>query len=183
MGVLARFRKASPLEVFTNAQRLRKDLISLACRDFGLRPIAQSVEALAKGMPPADRKAFIDLAQRHGITHALDACEPWLVGRLRDSIWQLSRQLVLDLTTANSIYVTNEKELMERRLLQDRAIGSCISLVREMELAIDTLPIDAERLMPMVAAIDRELALIRGWRKSDARRNPKARPPAPPATA
>ncbi len=170
MGVLKRFRKTSPLEFFTSAQRLRHDLILLACHDFGIRPVSRSIELLARGMGKEDREAFTGIAQRYGLSRAIDDCEPWIVARLRDSVWQLSRQLVLDLTAANAIYVTNERELAERRLLQDRAIGDCLQLTKEIELAIDLLPIEASRLTPHVAAIDREIALIKGWRKSDARR-------------
>lgn len=144
MGVLARFRKESPLEVFSHARRLRRDLIRLACRNFGLR-----------GDAPSQGDA-------------------WLTSRLRDSMWNLALEMDCCLTAANSIYVTCEREAQERRILQDRAIGACLALARELELAIDTLPIDANKIMPHVAALDRQIALTRGWRKSDARRTPKA---------
>ena len=52
----------------------------------------------------------------------------------------------------------------------DAAIADCESLLKELELAIDVLPIDAEKYMRYVEDIEREIALLKGWRKSDNKR-------------
>jgi hypothetical protein len=36
-----------------------------------------------------------------------------------------------------------------------------------MQYVISILPVDAEKYMPYVAMVDREIALLKGWRKSD----------------
>ena len=40
-----------------------------------------------------------------------------------------------------------------------------------MQLAIDVLPIDAEKYMRYVDMIEREIALLKGWRKADNKKN------------
>lgn len=71
---------------------------------------------------------------------------------------------------AYSIWATNESEANERRICQDRAIGYCESILKEMELAIEILPVDVEKYMPYVESITKEIALLKGWRKNDNKR-------------
>jgi hypothetical protein len=58
-------------------------------------------------------------------------------------------------------------ELTERRIYQDRAIGNCETLLQEMAYAMSILPNDANKYMGYVDMIQREIALLKGWRKSD----------------
>jgi uncharacterized protein YjbK len=77
------------------------------------------------------------------------------------------RELMRNITCANSIYPVCEEELTERRIYQDRAIGNCETLLQEMAYAISILSVDANKYMVYVDMIDREIALLKGWRKSD----------------
>ena len=69
--------------------------------------------------------------------------------------------------TANSIYPTYYEELVERRVHQDLAIGQCYRLVQELQYAIETLPVDVNSFLRFGEDIQREIDLIKGWRKSD----------------
>ena len=59
---------------------------------------------------------------------------------------------------------TSDKELFE-------AIAACESLKQTLELVVDILPVKADKLLPYVDAINREIALLKGWRKADNKRN------------
>ena len=56
---------------------------------------------------------------------------------------------------------------MERRVQQDLAIGQCYRLVQELQYAIETLPVDVNSFLRFGEDIQREIDLIKGWRKSD----------------
>lgn len=50
---------------------------------------------------------------------------------------------------------------------QDLAIGQCYRLVQELQYAIETLPVDMNTYFRFSAQIQKEIDLIKGWRKSD----------------
>jgi hypothetical protein len=77
--------------------------------------------------------------------------------------------LINNITYANSVYPTRELEYDQRRLYQNRAIANCYQMLQEMQYVISVLPVDAERYMNYVGMIDREIVLLKGWRKSDNR--------------
>ena len=64
-------------------------------------------------------------------------------------------------------YAKNESELQTRRHYQTEAIINCQQLIQELQFAEDSLPINAEKLLPYVEAIGFEITLLKGWRKSD----------------
>lgn len=170
MSVLARNRSLSKLEFYKNAVCLRKQMTFLLLRDIGVKSRVRNLEIDAKNMEPEDRSAFLAITGKYGIGRVPDDYPEWIIGKLRDSIWGYLREMMTNITRAYTIWATNLTEAYERRLAQDRAIASCESLLKELELAIDILPVDAEKYMNYVDAIEREIALLKGWRKSDNKR-------------
>lgn len=170
MSVLARNRSLSKLEFYKNAVELRKKMTFLLLRDLGTKARVRNIQAETKGMEPEDAEAFLSIARKYGVGKCPDVYPEWVIGKLRDSIWDILRDLMIHITRAYTIWATNLPEAYERRLAQDRAISCCESLLKEMELAIDILPVDAEKYMPYVDCIEREIALLKGWRKSDNKR-------------
>jgi hypothetical protein len=81
----------------------------------------------------------------------------------------LLRNLIWNITGGNSIYPINLADLEQRRHYQNAAIINCEQLHQELLFCEDTLPIKASQLVPFVEAIELELALLRGWRKSNNR--------------
>ena len=75
------------------------------------------------------------------------------------------------ITQAYTIWATNKAEANLRRVSQDKAIAACESLKQTLELVVDILPVKADKLLPYVDAINREIALLKGWRKADNKRN------------
>lgn len=170
MSVLARNRSLSKLEFYKNAVELRKKMCFLLLRDLGAKSQVRNIQVDAKNMEPEDAEAFLALVDKYGIGKCPDVYPSWIIEKLRDSIWDLLRDMMLHITRAYTIWATNLPEAYERRLSQDRAISCCESILKELELAIDILPIDAEKYMVYVDCIEREIALLKGWRKSDNKR-------------
>lgn len=173
MSVLARNRGLSKLEFYKNAMKLRKKFTFLLLRDLGVKNRVRNLHIELKNMEPMDAEAFRAIAERYGIGEIADEYPEWVVVKLRDSIWDLLRDMMVNITRAYTVWATNKSEAEERRNAQNRAIADCESILKELELAIDILPVDAEKYMPYVEAIEREIALLKGWRKADNKRNEK----------
>lgn len=80
---------------------------------------------------------------------------------------ELARKMMEEVTAANSIYPTNPSELAQRRYHQNEAIMRCEQIMQHLQWLADTLPIKISSLEILVELIDREIALLRAWRKSN----------------
>jgi hypothetical protein len=150
MSVLKNKRGLSRLEFYNNARKLRRDITSLLLRDFGVR----------------DKVRKIKTADGETLT-IIEGYPDWLVEKFRDSIMRILRDLVMNITAGNTIYPTNDAELQSRRNYQTAAIVNCEQLLQEMHYCEDVLPIHVSKFLPYVDAIEFEINLLRGWRKSN----------------
>lgn len=170
MSVLARKRSLSKLEFYKNAVKLRKQMVFLLLRDLGIKNRVRNMQITTKNMEPQDAETVQAIAERYGLIPAVDEYPEWIIDRLRGNIWDLLSSMLYNITQAYTVWATNKAEAEQRRCAQNRAIADCESLLKELELAIEVLPINAEKYMKYVDAIDREIALLKGWRKSDNKR-------------
>ena len=170
MAVLARKRTLSQLEFYVNAINLRREVTKLLLRDLGIKSTVRNIRVNTKKMEPEDAENFAELLEKYQLKIAGDYPE-WLIDKLRASIWDILRDMMVNITKAHTIWATCKAEADERRLAQDRAIACCENLLKELELAVEVLPVNAEKYMHYVAMIDREIALLKGWRKSDNKHN------------
>jgi hypothetical protein len=69
--------------------------------------------------------------------------------------------------TANSIYPTNMAEYEERRMFQNKAIGQCYRLLQELQYVVEILPVNVNKYARFIEGIEKEIRLLRGWRKRD----------------
>lgn len=170
MSVLARNRSLSKLEFYKNAMALRKKMVFLLLRDIGVKNRVRSLKIETKNMEPEDAENFHAIAEKYNIGELADEYPEWIIEKLRNSIWDLLRDMMVNITRAYTIWATNISEAYERRNAQDRAIADCESILKELELAIDILPVNADKYMTYVDSLEREIALLKGWRKSDNKR-------------
>lgn len=171
MSVLARKRGLSSLEFYKNAIVLRHKITKLLLRDLGLKKTVRNMRLNTKKMEEDDYIAWNNINEKYGFARIPGDYPEWLIEKLRTSIWDITRDLILNITRAYTVWATTRAEANLRRTSQDKAIADCESLLKELELTIDILPVDAEKYMQYVAIIDKEIALLKGWRKSDNKRN------------
>ena len=169
MSVIKNKRSLSELEFFHNAIKLRKEMTDLLLRDFGVKARKKDPQIFPKrySMDKDDGEAFMKLCEKYKIVSIIETYPDWLINEFRTSILKNLRELMANITAANSIYPVCEEEWAERRLRQDRAIAACETLLQEMAYVISILPVDANKYMRFVDIIQREIALLKGWRKSD----------------
>lgn len=166
MSVLARKRKLSELKFYDNAIRLRRSMIYLLMRDLGAKRGVRDIKWMTKDMPPQDAELLLAVAERNGLKRFETDWPSWIIEKLRDNIWKLLTDMMTAITRAYTIFATSKAEADERRINQDRAIACCESLLKELELAIDILPVDANKYKTQVKIITEEIMLLKGWRKA-----------------
>lgn len=171
MSVPVRLRSQSKYEFYMGAVRLRKEITKLLLRDLGVKKLIRNIKIKTDGMEPQDADLLLGVMEKYELTSFPGEYPMWLIDNLRRSIWDILRDMHINITRAYSIWATNDAEAKERRLCQDRAIADCESLLQEMQLAIEVLPVDAEKYMRYVDMIEREEALLKGWRKADNKKN------------
>lgn len=166
MSVLARKRKLSELKFYDNAIRLRRSMLYLLMRDLGAKRGVRDIKWITKDMPPQDAELLLAVAERNGLKRFETDWPSWVIEKLRDNIWTLLTDMMTAITRAYTIFATSKAEADERRINQDRAIACCESLLKELELAIDILPVDANKYKSQVKIITEEIMLLKGWRKA-----------------
>lgn len=166
MSVLARKRKLSELKFYDNAIRLRRSMIYLLMRDLGAKRGVRDIKWMAKDIPPQDAELLLAVAERNNLKRFETDWPSWVIEKLRDDIWTLLTDMMKAITRAYTIFATSKAEADERRLNQDRAIACCESLLKELELAVDILPVDANKYKVQVKIITEEIMLLKGWRKA-----------------
>lgn len=146
MSVLKNKRGLSKMEFYHTARKIRRELTEFLRRDFGIhsRNNASKIDpTLPDDWYDEDMK---EIAQ---------------------NIRMLLRNLMWNITAANTIYAVTKEELQVRRNYQNTAIINCQQLIQELQFCEDALPIKASKLLPYVEAIGFEITLLKGWRKSD----------------
>ena len=171
MSVLKSKRKTSRLEFLHNAYQIRRHFTNLLLRDFGTKDKIRSSKFYAKinHMEPEDQETFVGLTDKYHISTIVDEYPEWIISDMRNRIQSEIRFLIRNIIQANTIYPTTESEYIDRRRYQTAAIGCCEQIIQEMQYVIETLDVDVNKYLPYVDELDREVALLRGWRKSDNR--------------
>jgi hypothetical protein len=142
-------RNLSSLEFYSHARKMREDLTNFLLRDFGVR------NKVYKQHTPENQQITV-----------IEEYPQWLIDYFRKSIITLLNCLMNNIVAANSIYPITIEEVNYRRVLQDKAIANCEQLFQELTYLADMLPISLIKVEPYADVIDKEIALLKGWRKS-----------------
>jgi hypothetical protein len=148
MSVLKNRRGLSKLEFYHNARKMRKELTALTLRDFGVHSRGKKFKEDTGSQQP---EGYYDE----------------LLAEFSRNIRMLLRNMMLNITAANTIYPINHDELIVRRRYQTGAIVNCEQLLQEILYCEDVIPVKASMFMPYIERIELELKLLKGWRKSN----------------
>ena len=79
------------MQFYATAQKLRKDIMTLLLKDFGVRNKVRQLDIETRRMTTDDRNAFLAIAERYGITAAEAEFPAWLIDFERQSLADLTR--------------------------------------------------------------------------------------------
>ena len=149
MSVVKNKRSLSRLEFYNNARKLRIDLTKWLLRDFGIRDRVFKI----KDDDELEKVLYAEYPK-------------WFIEHTRTSIITILTNLMMNITAANSIYPINLMEVDLRRGLQDKAIANCEQLLQQLVYCVDIMPLQVSKLEPYAELIDKEIKLLKGWRKT-----------------
>ena len=141
-------------------------------KDFGIKSRRRNLE-YAKDvydMDEDDISQIEEILSSYNLKNSfIDNFPPWLIDKERDYFMDILRDLICNITSANTIHITNIEEYYLRRNYQTKAICNCENLLQEMQYIIYVCHPNVEKYMRYVDIIEQEISLLKGWRKSDNR--------------
>lgn len=160
-------RKKSGFEVEDHATILKNNIRELSlARNFGLKVRESRMPRNFAQWSEVSRERWKE-QERQRMERLKWLDEQFLV-KARDWIDDDLRRMMHGISAANSIKnPSNMAEADERRIQQDRAIAACEDLRIDLQDIMDTLPIDKNWMTHVEPQIDKEIKLLRAWRKSD----------------
>lgn len=169
MSVPKSDRSISKMDFYKNAIELRKDFTGLLLRDFGVKKRRWEISDFEGSyhISGEDAEVLQELCHKYEINGLVTEYPQWLIENERNNILRILNELICNITTANTIFPDNVTEYEDRRLFQDHAIANCEQLFQELQYCIDIFPVDANKYMSFVDKINREIKLLKGWRKGD----------------
>ena len=152
------------MEFYHNAIKLRLMITEFLLKDFGIKSRRRNLE-FAKDVYDIEDE---DVEEIENILSAYDLKNSFIDNfPERDYFMDLLRSLMKNICSANTIHITNKEEYYMRRNYQTQAICDCENLLQEMQYIIYVTHPNVEKYMPYVDIIEKEIALLKGWRKSD----------------
>ena len=160
----------SDMQFYKNAIDLREKFTFLLLRDFGIKKKTFEFDEYCaqQGMAEDDKEVFASLLDKYDLGNKIIEKYPkWFIDREREFFDGKLRELIMNITMANSVYITCRREYEERRILINTAIGNCEQLLQEMQYLKRILPVNVNKLMPYTELLKKEIDLLKGLRKSD----------------
>ncbi len=151
-SVLVNNRNKSRVEVITFAEDLHAMLDDLMRRNFGIK----------------DTDDFVRRQYAHGRIEQEDfSYYRYKLSESKRKINELCSRLENCLRAAYYRYPSSEHELEIRRDNQNDAIVCCEMVIGELQKVAETFEVDLNLFAPHIKAIDREIGLIKDWRRRD----------------
>lgn len=170
MGVLKNLQDLSDLEFYKQAEKLQDQLTEFCLRNFGLKRSPRNVKQIIKDIEEDDQKAINAIFEKYGKTpnQQFGSEYPeWFIDKRKERIIEYTDSLIDFIIEANLIYPTTLRECDDRRSLQNKAIGICGKLYRDLQYLKKHLPLNLNWIGDTIAQIKREEKLLKGWRQSD----------------
>lgn len=173
ISVLNNLRSLSQMEFYKNAIRMRVNLTEWLLRDFGTKRKIRCINNVIKNINDEDRKTIDSIFEKYNKTQGVQfqsEYPEWFVESERTVIMRILQELIENITTANSIFPSNDflhEEYAMRRKYQDEAISNCYNLYQELQYISSCFNSDLNKFIPFLEAVEKEVNLLKGWRQSD----------------
>lgn len=170
MGVLKNLQNLSDLEFYKCAEKLQDDITDFCLRNFGLKKSPRNVNQIIKDISEEDQSEINKIFEKYGKTpnqqYASEYPE-WFIDNRKRRLLAYTDDLIDFIIEANTIYPTTLRECDDRRSLQNKAIGICGKIYRDLQYLKRHLPINLNWLAGTIEQVKREEKLLKGWRQSD----------------
>lgn len=168
--VLKNLRSLSNMEFYKAAKRIRTILTVWALKDFGTKKNTHSLKVFVKNISEDDKKLIDEIFNKYNLSpnhQVLIESPQAFIEKEQGRLDMLLAELMDNIVEANTHHNNMPVEARLRREAQDRAIATCFKVFHEIHHIMSVLKLDLNNLAEVVDMIDREITLLRGWRKSD----------------
>ena len=167
MGVLKNLQNLSDLEFYKFAEKLQDDITDFCLRNFGLKKSPRNVNQIIKDISEEDQSEINKIFEKYGKTpnqqYASEYPE-WFIDNRKRRLLSYTDDLIDFIIEANTIYPTTLRECDDRRSLQNKSIGICGKIYRDLQHLKRHLPINLNWLAGTIEQVKREEKLLKGWR-------------------
>lgn len=164
MSVLQSQRSESNLEYYHYAYEIRKELVNLALRDFGLKPNKKELN-ISERVSEEDKQTILELTRKYNRGYVIHKEPEWILEKFRNMIFDDCSKLINNITAAYNLHPTYEMEWNEHRIYQDRAIINCEQILQTLQFIMTVLPVNANKFLNYVPMLEKEITLLKRWRK------------------
>lgn len=152
MSVLVSDRKESKFEAITYSTELHDMLIDFMQHGFGIK----------------DLDNYVRLRYAYGKDSTENFSKyRFMMQNFKNRVDQLAALITNNVRAANSIYPIDLHECEVRRDYQNTAIINCEQLLKELQRIAEIFEVDLNLYSPYVKGINREIGLIKKWRRRD----------------
>lgn len=155
MSVNVGDRTLSKIEVIYQATKVREALFSLSLRSFGVRSRNSIL-----------RRKYEQAIHLEGRQETIDE----LIKMGSRTLLNLASDIEMELNAANAIWPRSQRDYELRRSYQNKALSSCKRAKSELNQIAAMFDVDICTFKESVKSLDKEIELIKAWRRSDARR-------------
>ena len=163
--ILKKDRKETKFEVMDNMLDIWKQVTELSFRGFGKQK--RKKPKIPKNFDEWSEKSQNDwIANTNERTLRQEQWDMNFINNETQVVDNICRKIVQLIDQANTMVPQTIMEFDQKRLWQDEAIGLCNNLKQELNHIADTIPCNKNFLAIQTDSIDKEINLLRGWRKS-----------------
>jgi len=170
MAVPAYKRNESKIEFLNTFKKLRKCTNAILMRDFGIKPRSYTVELLKDiyEIKEDDFETLTKIMGKYGMKSSeVEKYPSWIVDSWRHEIRDILKHISVEIELANSIYISSWKDVDERRMHWNLAVGYLNALKDSFNEIVDTIKVSVGAFEEAQELIKKEINLIKGVRKSD----------------
>lgn len=163
-------RTESKVEFLSNFHKMRKNILCILMRDFGIKKRTYTIELIENiyELSNEDKMELETIMNKYGINSAeVDKYPDWLITQWRSDVMILMRNLGVEIELGNSIYITTEEEYQERRKHISLAIGYCNALKDKFQEILSCINVKIGAYEEVAIMLQKEINLLKGVRKAD----------------
>lgn len=162
--ILANKRKETPFDVRDNALDIWQKITELSMRGFGkkARKLPKEPRNFNIWSEPQKNKWY---ETQKKLLERNESFDMRFISNESQVVDNLCRQMVFLIDRANTLNPQYLHEFDHQRDMQNEVIGICNNLERELDHIVDTIPSNKNYSVILVDLLEKEIALVRGWRK------------------
>lgn len=169
MSVIKAKRGISSTDFFMTMVEIETNIMAFLMRDFNIKRCNRDVKLFVykTKLTEQEEEALVKILKNHKEINFEVSYPMWLLEHMRDRILKNLEHIRCEVIEANTIYPNSDYEYNKKREHQTSAIAGYYMLLSNLQAAINIFhPKSKEKYMPLIELIEKELKLLKGWKKS-----------------